>query len=145
MNDGYLDVQHLVSDWDGVTCPVRGCTGSLDTAPSRWGPMPYCPVHGLRIHASSRTFVYYNGAKREAEIAAALRNIRFNAPYFEAHILGNSFKAETDRISHETSEDALTWNVFSEIASRRRLSRVVDALTGQPMQLNRNFTFGASR
>ena len=34
-------------------------------------------------------------------------------------------------MSHETSEDALTWNVFSQIASQRQLSRVVGALTGQ--------------
>jgi hypothetical protein len=134
MTDAYYDFPDLVANWQGDSCPVRGCTASLDTAPSRWGLMPYCPVHALRIHAGSRTFVYYNGAERKAKGSAALRNIRFNAAYFAAHILGNSFKAETNRISHESSEDALTWNVFSMLASQHQLSRVVSALTGRRIE-----------
>jgi hypothetical protein len=134
MNNSYFDLQHFVPDWQGQTCPVRNCTASLDAAPSRWGWMPYCPVHALRIHTGSRTFVYYNGAERNDKRTAALRNIRFHAAYFAAHILHNSFKAETARISHETSEDALTWNVFSEMASNQRLSQVVAALTGRRIE-----------
>jgi hypothetical protein len=76
--------------------------------------LPYCPAHRLRVHA--RTFVYYNGADKTSQRNAALRNIRFEREYFERHVLGNAAKAETHRICHETSEDAVSWNVFSRLA-----------------------------
>jgi hypothetical protein len=61
-----------------------------------------------------------------------LRNILFEREYFRAHILGNSIKAETHRICHETSEDAVSWNVFAALAT----AGVLPALLSQLSQLN---------
>lgn len=112
----YLDSRHLDPNWDGSGCPVRACISKLDSAPSRWGEMPYCLEHGIRLHPNSSTFVYYHGPDRRDRRGAAMRNIRFHRELFEENVLGNTFKAESGRISHETSEDALTWNVFTAIA-----------------------------
>ena len=69
-------------------CPVAGCTATIEKADSQWGKMDYCPVHRIRIHAKSRTFVYYDGPD------AGLRNILFERKYFKEYILGNTEKAE---------------------------------------------------
>lgn len=109
---------------------INGCTEKMQTAPSQWGEMPYCPKHGIRIHPSTNTFVYYNGDDRTSKRTAALRNIKFNKEFFSKYVLGNAYKAESHRICHETSEDALTWNVFSEILSRGLLEELVRELVG---------------
>lgn len=85
--------------------------------------MDYCPVHRIRIHANSQTFAYYDTPD------AALRNILFERQYFKKHILDNQDKAETHRMGHETSEDALTWNVFSKLARSGSLSKLLSAFT----------------
>jgi hypothetical protein len=90
--------------------------------------MPYCPLHRIRIHARTRTFVYYDGSDRASERVAALRNILFERDYFGAHILGNAAKAETHRICHETSEDALSWNIFSRMARGQLLRLLIPTL-----------------
>jgi len=128
--DAYFDIRNLASpvgEPDG--CPVSGCVATLGKAESQWGEMPYCPVHRVRIHAGTRTFVYYNGSDETSKRDAALRNILFERDYFKTHILGNAAKAETHRICHETSEDALTWNVFSRLARGGFLQDLVSALT----------------
>jgi hypothetical protein len=53
----------------------------------------------------------------------------FERDYFKEHILGNAAKAETHRICHETSEDALTWNVFSRLASGGFLPTLLSTFT----------------
>jgi hypothetical protein len=131
MNESSFDLGHLVADWDGRSCPVWGCTDRLGTAESQWGTMPYCPTHALRIHPGSGTFVYDNGPGPAARVAAARRNIRFHPDYFATHIVGNAHKADSGRMAHETSEDALTWNVFARLASGRHLARATGFLTGR--------------
>jgi hypothetical protein len=127
--DAYFDMRNLASAMgEPGACPVSGCATTLGKADSQWGEMPYCPEHRIRIHAGTRTFVYYNGSDEASKRNAALRNILFERDYFEEHILGNVAKAETHRICHETSEDALTWNVFSRLASRGLLQQLVSTL-----------------
>lgn len=70
--DSYFDMRNLASPMGELGgCPVSGCAAPLRKADSQWGEMSYCPVHRIRIHAGTRTFVYYNGpdetSKREAE------------------------------------------------------------------------------
>ncbi len=130
--DPYFDMRNL--DWPMGqlqlgSCPVSGCSAPLGKAPSQWGEMPYCPVHRIRIHARTRTFVYYNGRDETSKRNAALRNILFERDYFKEHILGNPAKAETHRICHETSEDAWTWNVLSRLASGGKLPTLLSTLT----------------
>jgi hypothetical protein len=113
--DTYFDIRHIASQMGALgSCPVSGCTARLEEVEYRRRKKPYCPVHRIRIH--EKTFVYYNGVDKTSKRDAALRNILFERDYFKAHILGNASKAETHRICHETSEDALSWNVFSRLA-----------------------------
>ena len=128
--DAYFDTRNLAPPMGELGgCPVSGCATHLGKADSQWGEMPYCPVHRIRIHAGTRTFVYYNGPDETSKRNAALRNILFERNYFKEHILGNSAKAETHRICHETSEDALTWNVFSRLASGGFLPMLLSTFT----------------
>lgn len=128
--DGYFDIRHLSPGTSAPgACPISGCTTTLGRAASQWGELPYCPSHRIRIHESSKTFVYYNGADSASKRDAALRNILFDRDYFGQRFLGNAAKAETHRICHETSEDALTWNVFSSLASAGVLPALVADLT----------------
>ena len=127
----YFDMRNLASPMRPPEfCPVFSCTAPLGKADSQWGELPYCLVHRIRIHTASRTFVYYNGPDRDSRRNAALRNVLFQRNYFKTYVLGNAAKAETHRICHETSEDALTWNVFSQLAVRGALPAVMSTLTG---------------
>ncbi|MHC4463833.1 MAG: hypothetical protein ACYTEK_16550 [Planctomycetota bacterium] len=133
--DAYFDMRNLSSKpWKQGFCPVSGCYASLGKADSRWGQMPYCPSHRIRIHQRSQTFVYYNGPDALSKREAALRNIVFEREYFDKHILGNAAKAETHRICHETSEDAVTWNVFARLARTRRLASLLSTFTRSPTE-----------
>lgn len=126
--DAYFDMRNLASPM-GVLgcCPVSSCAAPLKKVRWRGVERPYCPVHRIRIHA--RTFVYYNVPDAPSKRNPALRNILFEGDYFEKHILGNKAKAETHRICHENSEDALTWNVFSRLASGGLLPMLLSTLT----------------
>lgn len=93
--------------------------------------MPFCADHGLRIHPSSPTFVYYNGFGRLAKQTASARNVRFQADYFARHIFENPDKAETHRFDSEKSEDALTWNVLVGILVQGQLHRLYEWFTGE--------------
>lgn len=129
ISDTYFDLRNLAFSNDGVcSCPVAGCAVTLETLDSQWGKMPYCPVHRIRIHSNSKTFAYHNGPNKTSEQVASLRNILFEQDYFKANILDNSVKAETHRMGHETSEDAVTWNVFSKLAREGLLSKVLSKL-----------------
>ena len=131
MTDQYFDLRNLASPMGKpANCPVSDCATPLGTADSQWGKMPYCPVHHIRIHGGSNTFVYYDGPENDSKRNAAMRNILFERDYFKRHILGNATKAESDRICNENSEDALTWNVFSRLARAGRLKPLVSTLTG---------------
>lgn len=92
------------------TCPVKLCKAAPHRRLIGDRFRLSCPVHGIDIH--SKTFVYKD----------PLRNIRFEQEYFKRAILHNKVKAETHRFGYENSEDALTWNVFSVLAKRRKLN-----------------------
>jgi hypothetical protein len=120
----YFDMRNLAwTKGELGGCPVNGCTATLEKADIQRDKMDYCPVHRIRIHAKSRTFVYYGGPD------TTLRNILFERQYFKKYILGNTAKAETHRIGHENSEDALTWNVFSRLARGGFLPKMLSTLS----------------
>ncbi|MGH2567810.1 MAG: PGN_0703 family putative restriction endonuclease, partial [Bacteroidota bacterium] len=87
------------------------------------------PEHRIRIHTAGPTFIYYNGSDNNSKRNAALRNILFESEYFNEHFLSNAAKAESHRICNENSEDALTWNVFTRLASSQLLSTLLSTLT----------------
>ena len=102
-------------------CPVRDCSAALIPVPygrTKTGPrhLPWCPEHGLRLHA--RTFAYWNGAGRED--VARLRNFIVQPELARAIALGKGMKAEFHRLGNEMSEDALSWNASSSSGGRRK-------------------------
>lgn len=113
-------------------CPVRDCSAPLDecTYNTRWR-LPYCRVHAIRLHPNPKlpTFVYYNGDGREDARRARLRNIRFHKDFVRDLVLDNPKKAETHRLGHETSEDALSWNVLAPLLQAGRLGFALQCLS----------------
>jgi hypothetical protein len=102
------------------TCPVKNCSTDMrrHTAPFQKykGTMrylPFCPEHGIRVHSSG--FVYYNGQHRTDLITATKRNLSFHSEYYIDNFLKNGNKMESGRLCYENSEDALTYNVFTEL------------------------------
>jgi hypothetical protein len=83
-----------------VKCVVRGCRQWLVPPTRQSGSGQACPEHGIVIHAT--TFRY----------ADASDNIVTARDYFREHVLGHRFKFDRSRFGHESSEDAVTWNVF---------------------------------
>ncbi|MFC1621280.1 hypothetical protein ACFL2G_03140 [Candidatus Omnitrophota bacterium] len=77
--------------------------------------LPYCPEHGIRIHSSG--FVYYNGPSKEDLIVATKRNLMFYNDYYTANFLKKENKLESGRLCYESSEDAVSYNVFTEMLS----------------------------
>jgi hypothetical protein len=128
--DDYYDADDLdpaalkVKDRQQARCPVHGCSATLEecTYNKRWR-LPYCRIHAIRLHPNpeSPTFVYYNGEGVEDTKRARLRNIRFHTEFVRTHVLDNPQKVETHRLGHETSEDALSWNVFVPLLQAGRL------------------------
>src|SRR5947209_1732531 len=86
-----------------IRCYVRGCTELLRPS-ARSCDGEVCPVHGIRCHHSTNGATY--------SYADVRRNIIVAADLFATRIVGNPHKYETNRLGHENSEDALTWNVF---------------------------------
>ena len=116
------DLQRTRLQPEQVKCPVKNC--AVNSQPHkapfrrREGKMlylPFCPEHGIRIHKTS--FVYYNGRSPHDLITATKRNLMFHAQYCIDNFLNKSNKAESHRLCYESSEDALTFNVFAELLS----------------------------
>ena len=99
-------------------CPVKNCRYKK----------PFCPEHGLTIHKD--TFVYYNGQTKEDKETAIKRNLMFNSEYYITNILNKSGKVGASRLCHENSEDAVTYNVFTELLCHRlALGKLVKNIT----------------
>lgn len=113
-------------------CYVNGCTSTLIEQQFGRSLLKVCMAHGIRMHHN--TYAYFNGTSQAARRTAALRNIRFEQEYFGTHILGATTKAETHRICAENSEDAVTWNVFAQLARKKKLKAILSHLTNQNIQ-----------
>jgi len=130
-------------------CPVRNCSAPLEQAPFRKSKgemlkLPFCPEHGLRIHKSG--FVYYNGPGGEGLITATKRNLMFHAQYYVDNFLHKSNKAESHRLCYESSEDALTYNVFAELASKpNELKKLLRHVTGESVSTEPELYLWAQR
>ena len=121
-------------------CPVKNCRTNIKqhkTPFQRYkGQMryrPYCPEHGLRIHANG--FVYDNGQTPSDRKRATQRNLMFHKDYYVEHFLQKGNKMESGRLCYESSEDALSYNVFTELLSHEgTLNTLVGAITGKNIQ-----------
>ena len=134
-SDSYTHHDFDIGQLPRCRCPIKGCTSPLATAPYRKiYELPYCVRHGIRLHLSSKnnpTFVYFNGNRDEDHIKARLRNFIFQKQYVEEHVLRSQTKAETQRLDHENSEDAVSWNVFVGIVRAGALSHAMSWLAGR--------------
>ncbi|MEW6026999.1 MAG: hypothetical protein AB1599_06885 [Planctomycetota bacterium] len=116
-------------------CPIKNCDAALvpvayQKIESRMRYLPFCSMHGLRIHPN--TFTYFNGPSR-AEINAALRrNIWASPDYYINRVVKSGAKPEPWLACYENSEDAIIWNVFAEISrNKRALSDLLTLITGK--------------
>jgi hypothetical protein len=108
-------------------CPIIGCKTAATEHPKGFR---FCPKHGLKIH--KKTFAYYNGDEKEDKRNACLRNMLPPLRKFAGdYVLGNSSKAESFRLGHENSEDALTYNVFGWLHYHGHLHHIYKWLTGE--------------
>ena len=133
------ECERSFSHWDFdlenlPNCPVKGCTTTPNTVPYRQRELPYCMTHGLRLHGvegRDPRFVYDNGPTKNDKIRARLRNFLFEPEFVREHVLDNPGKAETHRLGHESSEDALSWNVFAGLLQDGLLSKAMSWLAGR--------------
>ncbi len=117
--------------WRGE-CPIKNCAVNIKQhkAPfqkykGKMRYLPFCPEHGIRIHKNG--FVYYNGSSPADLITATKRNLMFYSDYYVANFLKKSNKMESARLCYESSEDAVSYNVFTELLSNGvALKRLVD-------------------
>jgi hypothetical protein len=132
MSDAYLtfhDFGTHRSPW--VRCPIIGCTSALKSVRLGRSARPYCAEHGIRLHSDS--FVYFNGPTKADRRRARLRNFAFAREFISEYVLDSPDKAETHRLGYETSEDALSWNVFAALMIAGRLRDTATWLTGRPV------------
>lgn len=134
-SDEYFGLNNLRPDVADIdfenSCPILGCSEILDSVLYSRSDRPFCKRHGIRLHPGSRTFVYFNGDSREERAFAALRNVITGKKEFKEKILRSRYKAETHRIGFESSEDALSWNVFYSLYQNNSLAETVKFLIGE--------------
>ncbi len=105
--------------WRGQ-CPVKNCKVDINQYKvpfqkykGKMKDLPFCPEHGLRIHKGG--FVYYNGSSGNDLIISTKRNLIFHSDYYVANFLKKGNKMESGRLCYESSEDAVSYNVFTEL------------------------------
>jgi hypothetical protein len=94
-------------------CPVKNCSSQLLRISFQKYIVPFCPEHNIRIHKTG--FVYHNGNSPEGLATATKRNLTFNGNYYAEHLLDKNHKMESGRLCYENSEDAVSFNVFTEL------------------------------
>lgn len=125
--------------WSGK-CPVKNCAVDIKQYKVPFqkykGEMkyvPFCPEHGIRIHKAG--FVYYNGSSPDDLITATKRNLMFHSDYYVANFFKKENKMESGRLCYESSEDAVSYNVFTELLSNGvALRRLVGHITKQEVK-----------
>jgi hypothetical protein len=98
---------------ESVRCCIRGCRELLPRRHRGQEPS-FCPKHGISMSAKP-TYIYRNPERNFI--------IGKNIPTSIA-------KVEKWRLGFETSEDALSWNVFVGIYALRGLAEAFESLTG---------------
>ena len=123
-------------------CPVKNCSINTNNykVPFRkyknqMRYLPFCPEHGIRIHGSG--FVYCNGDSEADLITATKRNLFFHPDYYISNFFRKGNKMESGRLCYESSEDAVSYNVFTELASNNDvLQDLVRKITKQDIKEN---------
>jgi len=116
-------------------CPVKNCTVNVERHKvpfqrfkGKMRYLPYCSEHGIRIHNNG--FVYFNGSSKDDLTAATKRNITFSSDYYVDNFLKKGNKMESGRLCYESSEDAVSYNVFTAmLADQQALRKLVKIIT----------------
>lgn len=110
-------------------CPVKNCSSdNLYKVKFQKFLVPFCPEHGLRIHGSG--FVYFNGDSETDLITATKRNLFFYPDYYISNFFRKGNKMESGRLCYESSEDAVSYNVFIALLSDMgALKKLVGVIT----------------
>jgi len=116
-------------------CPVKNCTVNINRHKvpfqrykGKMRYLPFCPEHGIRIHNNG--FVYYNGPTDDDLNTATKRNLMFNNGYYVANFFKKENKMESGRLCYESSEDAVSYNVFTEmLIDQSALRKLVKLIT----------------
>jgi hypothetical protein len=128
-----------------VMCPVKFCSWDVkqhkvpfQKYKGQMKFLPFCPEHGIRIH--TKAFVYYNGPSSEDLKLAIRRNLMFHKEFYVNNFLGRNNrgnKIESKRLCYENSEDAVSYNVFTELlAYGYPLKKLVRYITGKEVTDN---------
>ena len=117
-------------------CPVKNCSSkNIYKVNFQKFQVPFCPEHGIRIHGSG--FVYHNGDTEMDLITAIKRNLFFQPDYYIFNFFRKGNKMESGRLCYESSEDAVSYNVFTEMASNDNALRdLVREITKQDIKEN---------
>lgn len=123
--------------WQG-RCPIKNCSVDISKYQVPFQKykgkiryLPFCPEHGIRIHKQSG-FVYYNGPSRDDLSVSTKRNLMFNSGYYINNFLKKNNKMESTRLCYENSEDAVSYNVFTKLASDGdALRKIVSYITNK--------------
>ena len=102
---------------DAIQCCVKGC-GTWMKRRSRGARPEFCPEHGISV-STSPTYI----------LSQKSRNIIVGQDLFERVTIGGN-KVENWRLGYETSEDAVSWNVFVGLQTLHGLKEAVAKLTG---------------
>jgi hypothetical protein len=125
---------------DRGNCPVKNCGVNINRhkAPfqrykGKMRNLPFCPEHGIRIHKNC--FVYYNGSSKSDLTTSIKRNLMFHSDYYSANFLEKGNKMESGRLCYESSEDAVSYNVFTELLSNgNALRKLVSHITRKKIE-----------
>ncbi len=113
--EGYKSTASPLRRRDEVRCCIRGCRTWLPRR-SRGDPPKFCPDHGISV-STSPTYVYQDWTRN-----FLLRHDLIGAVKED--------KIESWRLGNESSEDALSWNMFVGLAHLGGLREAFEALTG---------------
>lgn len=134
MNESRCSISFFRNDLHRIKrlhCPVKNCSSNIyNIRFNKKSFVPFCPEHGLTIHSGG--FVYYNGNTEEGCISAIKRNLMFHADYYISGFFRKNNKIESGRLCYESSEDAVSYNVFTELlSSKSALKQVVELISGK--------------
>jgi len=141
MTDSSCTISFFRNDLQGTKlpdlCPVKNCSSRhIYKVKFQKFQVPFCPEHGIRIHSSG--FVYHNGDTETDLITAIKRNLFFQPDYYISNFFRKGNKMESGRLCYESSEDAVSYNVFTELASNANaLQDLVREIT-KPQDIKEN-------
>ena len=108
-----------------VECPAVGCTNRVELRTDRKSHLNSAPYHCARDH------IYI--AKSTFEYEDKFENLLWKDPADRALLDRIGVGKQDDRMARETSEDAITWNVFRYLETSGFLGPWLERISGVPV------------